>query len=50
MRVFPHGAVEIMSEATSKILKVNGQRLKSYFDGFKQVGAKDVPLGDPEYS
>ncbi|XP_073152062.1 uncharacterized protein [Henckelia pumila] len=31
--VFPHGAVEIQSLDTSKIFKVNGHRLKHYYEG-----------------
>ncbi|KAJ9185026.1 hypothetical protein P3X46_004704, partial [Hevea brasiliensis] len=31
-QVFPHGAVEVWSE-TSRAFKVNGQRLKPYFQG-----------------
>ncbi|XP_048492999.1 uncharacterized protein LOC125493576 [Beta vulgaris subsp. vulgaris] len=37
VKVFPHGAMEIQSEATSKILKVNGQRLKPHFDAKNKV-------------
>ena len=29
--VFPHGAVEIQSLATSKVVKVNGHRLKPFY-------------------
>ncbi|XP_010669126.2 uncharacterized protein LOC104886366 [Beta vulgaris subsp. vulgaris] len=42
VKVFPHGAVEIQSEATSKILKVNGQRLKPYFEGFTVFSKIDL--------
>ena len=31
--VFPHGAVEIQSLATSKVFKVNGHRLKPFYEG-----------------
>ncbi|KAK9048798.1 hypothetical protein SSX86_032234 [Deinandra increscens subsp. villosa] len=33
--VFPHGAVEISSETTGKTFKVNGHRLKLFYEGFQ---------------
>ncbi|XP_073121422.1 uncharacterized protein [Henckelia pumila] len=48
--VFPHGAVEIKSLETSKIFKVNGQRLKHYFEGVQaneEEDAHDLTLDDP---
>ena len=30
VKTYPHGAVDIMSPDTGKVLKVNGQRLKPY--------------------
>ena len=33
--VFPHGAVEIQSLATSKVFKVNGHRLKPFYEGLQ---------------
>ncbi|XP_062173452.1 uncharacterized protein LOC133878905 [Alnus glutinosa] len=33
--VFPHGAVEIQNLATSKVIKVNGHRLKTFYEGFQ---------------
>ncbi|XP_073153374.1 uncharacterized protein [Henckelia pumila] len=47
--VFPHGAVEIKSLETSKIFKVNGQRLKHYFEGVQaneEEDAHDLTLDD----
>ncbi|XP_073120565.1 uncharacterized protein [Henckelia pumila] len=48
--VFPHGALEIKSLEMAKTFKVNGQRLKHYFEGI-QVNAKedahDLTLDDP---
>ncbi|XP_023766858.1 uncharacterized protein LOC111915433 [Lactuca sativa] len=32
--VFDHGAIEIKSEQTGKIFKVNGHRLKPFYEGF----------------
>ncbi|XP_073153607.1 uncharacterized protein [Henckelia pumila] len=36
INVLPHGAIEIQSLETSKIFKVNGQRLKHYFEGIQE--------------
>ncbi|KAK9076094.1 hypothetical protein SSX86_004427 [Deinandra increscens subsp. villosa] len=33
--IFPHGAVEISSETTGKTFKVNGHRLKIFYEGFQ---------------
>ena len=33
--VFPHGAIEIQSLATSKVFKVNGHRLKPFYEGLQ---------------
>ncbi|XP_023748119.1 uncharacterized protein LOC111896346 [Lactuca sativa] len=41
--VFDHGAIEIKSEQTGKIFKVNGHRLKPFYDGF-QVTNEEVEL------
>ena len=48
-QVFPHGAVEISSESTSKVFKVNGQRLKPYYESFKFEKGEDVQLEEPMY-
>src|SRR3954467_2675316 len=40
-KVFPYGAVEIKNQANGDIFKVNGQRLKPYFQG-QPVGQVDV--------
>ncbi|KAL7590341.1 hypothetical protein Lser_V15G38074 [Lactuca serriola] len=32
--VFDHGAIEIKSEQSGKIFKVNGHRLKPFYEGF----------------
>ncbi|XP_073153768.1 uncharacterized protein [Henckelia pumila] len=39
--VFPHGAVEIQSLDTFKIFKVNGHRLKHYFEGVQANVGED---------
>jgi len=33
VKTYPHGAVEIKSFATNKIFKVNGHRLKHFYEG-----------------
>ncbi|KAJ8772971.1 hypothetical protein K2173_028148 [Erythroxylum novogranatense] len=33
--IFPHGAVEIRSLETHKVFKVNGHRLKPFYEGFQ---------------
>ncbi|XP_021732994.1 uncharacterized protein LOC110699786 [Chenopodium quinoa] len=44
-RVFPYGAIEISNE-NGEPFKVNGQRLKPYFDGFVHKEAKIVHLDE----
>ncbi|XP_021750654.1 uncharacterized protein LOC110716341 [Chenopodium quinoa] len=44
-KVFPYGAIEISKE-NGEPFKVNGQRLKAYFDGFVNEEAKVVHLDD----
>ncbi|XP_074297762.1 uncharacterized protein LOC141628533 [Silene latifolia] len=48
-KVFPHGAVEIQSLELGKFLKVNGQRLKLYYDGFQIEGFESILLSEPIY-
>ena len=48
--VFPHGAVEIQSLATSKIIKVNGHRLKPFYEGLQLQDVDSIDLADPLYS
>ena len=52
INVFPHGAVEIQSLDTQKIFKVNGYRLKPYYEGFQvnSLVEKAMDLEDPLYS
>ncbi|XP_073121573.1 uncharacterized protein [Henckelia pumila] len=48
--VFPHGALEIKILETVKTFKVNGQRLKHYFEGVQENAeedAHDLTLNDP---
>ncbi|XP_073137118.1 uncharacterized protein [Henckelia pumila] len=48
--VFPHCALEIKNLETAKTFKVNGQRLKHYFEGVQanaEEDAHDLTLDDP---
>ena len=49
VKVFPHGVEEITSEETSKILKLNGQRMKPYYEGFQPLDVEEQSLEDPVY-
>ena len=44
--VFPHGAIEIKSLQTNKDFKVNGHRLKSYYDSFQEHIVEEVELNE----
>ncbi|XP_021742808.1 uncharacterized protein LOC110708894 [Chenopodium quinoa] len=44
-KVFPYGAIEISND-NGEPFKVNGQRLKAYFDGFVHEEAKVVHLDE----
>ncbi|XP_062151973.1 uncharacterized protein LOC133860367 [Alnus glutinosa] len=48
--IFPHGAVEIQSLATSKVFKVNGHRLKIFYEGFQVENVGKLDLEDPIYT
>ncbi|XP_062028336.1 uncharacterized protein LOC133744212 [Rosa rugosa] len=44
--VFPHGAVQIRSEQTGNEFKVNGHRLKPYYEAFKESNVEEEDLHD----
>ncbi|GJR32481.1 uncharacterized protein Tco_1108713 [Tanacetum coccineum] len=46
-KVFPHGAVEIKSLSTDKIFKVNGHRLKPFYEGFQVCNMEEMSLELP---
>ena len=48
--VFPHGAIEIQSLATSKVFKVNGHRLKPFYEGFQVENVAKLDLEDLIYT
>ena len=47
--VFPYGVVEIQSLATSKVFKVNGYRLKPFYEGFQVENVAKLDLEDLIY-
>jgi hypothetical protein len=48
--VFPHGAVEVQSLETSKVFKVNGHRLKPFYEGLQVEDVTQLDLEDPFYA
>jgi hypothetical protein len=47
--VFSYGAVEIISLETNKVLKVNGHRLKPFYEGWTTEFTVSVELAEPIY-
>jgi hypothetical protein len=47
--VFPYGAVEIISLETNKVLKVNGHRLKPFYECWTIEFTAYVELAEPIY-
>ncbi|CAN6549775.1 unnamed protein product [Malus baccata var. baccata] len=45
--IFPYGAVEIQSAKTGYMFKVNGHRLKPYYESFAEHDVEVVPLQEP---
>ena len=48
--VFPYGVVEIQSLATSKVFKVNGYRLKPFYESFQVENVAKLDLEDLIYT
>ena len=48
--VFPHGAIEIQSLATSKVFNMNGHRLKPFYEGFQVENVAKLDLEDLIYT
>ncbi|XP_062075868.1 uncharacterized protein LOC133779995 [Humulus lupulus] len=46
---FPNGAVKVVSPSIRKSFKVNGQRLKSYYESMEKEQAIVIHLIDPVY-
>ena len=49
MNIFPNGVIEIQSLETGKICKVNGHRLKHFFDVSEIATIEEIHLIDPVY-
>ncbi|XP_023728377.1 uncharacterized protein LOC111876080 [Lactuca sativa] len=47
IKTFDHGAVEIQSEETGQIFKVNGNRLKPFYEGFYANDLEIIHLDFP---
>ena len=47
--IFPYGAVEITSLETNKVLKVNGHRLKPFYEGWTAELTAFAELAEPIY-
>ena len=47
--VFSYGAVDITSLETNKVLKVNGQRLKTFYEGWTTELTASIELAVPIY-
>jgi hypothetical protein len=45
---YPYGVVDIYDNCTHTTFKVNGQRLKPYFDGFSNAILEETALKEPE--
>jgi hypothetical protein len=50
LTVYEHGAVEIKSLSTGQIFKVNGHRLKPFYEGFEEGELEKVALDTPSYT
>ena len=46
--VYPYGAFDIENPKNGNVFKVNGHRLKAYFDNFPSED-ESIGLGDPVY-
>lgn len=49
VNVFPHGAMEIKSEATKKMFKVNGHCLKHFYEGAQKDKVQEIHLQEAIY-
>ncbi|KAI3737146.1 hypothetical protein L2E82_27141 [Cichorium intybus] len=47
--IFDHGAIEIVSPQTGKTFKVNGHRLKPYYEGFVTTNEEEEKVESPHY-
>ncbi|KAL7611654.1 uncharacterized protein LOC111912383 [Lactuca sativa] len=47
--IFEHSTIEITSEKTRKVFKVNGHHLKPYYEGFQVKNEEVEEVTDPKY-
>ncbi|KAJ9152583.1 hypothetical protein P3X46_026138 [Hevea brasiliensis] len=47
--VFPYGVVKIQSLGTNRVFKVNGHRLKPFYEGFQEHIVEELKLSNPIY-
>ena len=47
VKTYPHSAIETKSFATNKIFKVNGHRLKHFYEGDQVCLVEEIRLEDP---
>ena len=47
--VFTHGVVEIKNLKIGNAFKVNGHRLKPYYDNFTMQEIEELPIFEPNY-
>ena len=46
-KVYPHGAVELFDKESHHTFKVNGQRIKPYYEGFSSDIVEEINLEEP---
>ncbi|KAJ8749585.1 hypothetical protein K2173_026234 [Erythroxylum novogranatense] len=49
-KVYPYGAMDIQNMETGKIFKVNGHRLKPFYEGFQPHSVEVNSLHAPSYN
>ena len=47
VKTYPHDVIEIKSFATNKILKVNGHKVKHFYEGDQVCLVEEIRLEDP---
>jgi len=47
VKTYPQGGVEVKSVATNKTFKVNGHKLKHFYEGDKVCLVEEIRLKDP---
>ncbi|KAJ8775116.1 hypothetical protein K2173_020120 [Erythroxylum novogranatense] len=49
-KIYPYGAMDIQSMEIGKIFKVNGHRLKPFYEGFQPQSVEVNSLNEPFYN